>query len=73
MDKGIRIAVRMACLFGPLVTIVLQHINTEAHRGVFVCVGERVGLGHLLVLTVTVAHTLCGVRSRVCTLVMVAA
>ena len=30
------------CLSGRLVTFVLEHIDTEAHRGVFVYMGERV-------------------------------
>ena len=30
-------------LSGRLVTFVLEHIDTEAHRGVFVYMGERVG------------------------------
>ena len=32
------------CLFGRLVTFVLEHIDKEAHRGVFVYMGERVTL-----------------------------
>ena len=32
------------CLSVRLVTFVLEHIDEEAHRGVFVCVGECVML-----------------------------
>jgi hypothetical protein len=62
------------CLSVRLVTFVLEHIDEEAHRGVFVHVGERV----TLVVICSLSRLLqCArhvfVRSRVCTLVMGAA
>ena len=62
------------CLSVRLVTFVLEHIDKEAHRGVFVCVGERVTLVVIYLLLRLLWCARCVfMRSRVCTLVMGAA
>ena len=62
------------CLSVRLVTFVLEHIDKEAHRGVFVLMGERVGLviTYLLLLLLCYLHFVV-MRLRVCTIVMGAA
>ena len=44
------------CLSGRLVTFVSEHIDKEAHRGVFVHVGERVGLVVACLLSLSLCH-----------------
>ena len=52
----------------------LEHIDKEAHRGVFVYVGERIRLvvTYLLLLLLCYLHFVV-MRLRVCTIVMGAA
>ena len=62
------------CLSVRLVTFVLEHIDKEAHRGVFVHVGERVTLVVIYLLLRLLYYVRYAVmRLRVCTLVMGAA